>query len=494
MYMKSINLKYIINKFNYLIIILVILIIVYIIYKFQVKEYYSEIMCIGAGVSNAYACYQIKQQNINNDKIIVLEKEPVMGGRIRSVYSNVYKQDEPEVEYAELGAARLFDVESMRKLFRLLEVLDLKTINVPLDDGNNVFFYKGKEYAKSNVYLNNGLKASKFDQYAVDNFLKSQPGVGDDVLNDKELQDDNVYDFLKKYGDAKMSDVQKWISYSGYDYYSDYTQARSLLVTKDFYNQNLKDKQYYLLSGMISLVKKLFENSNAEIVYNTKAVSIEKDSHGYTVINTINSNNQYRKYKCKYLFIGLTAKQIEELNSYKRLPISSTRLDLMSQALYFPLFKLVLKWDKDKIWWGKGKRFVGGKSTTDLPIRQVIYYNDEDIMVYSTGVYATELNNKFMKNEAAAAVEVYEDIKRVHQMDIPPPNYVYTIYKYWPDGSHKWRLGAKPEENKKIIPNGVADKSNIFIVGDAYSDYQGWIIGAINSVDEALDSLKKVIN
>jgi hypothetical protein len=163
---------------------------------------------------------------------------------------------------------------------------------------------------------------------------------------------------------------------------------------------------------------------------------------------------------------------------------------MASESISIPLFKVFLKWDKDKIWWGADKKFKIGKSTTDLLIRQVHYYNDEDILVYNTGEYATELYKRFQENPAKTAIEVYEEIKRIHQIDIPPPNYNYTVYKYYPDGSHKWKLGTDVNKNVQIIPNGFIDHSNIFIVGDAFSKYQAWISGAIDSVDIAIKALK----
>ena len=222
-----------------------------------------------------------------------------------------------------------------------------------------------------------------------------------------------------------------WIAYTGYSYImQDNIQVTKWLYEKNFYNIVDKDKQYYILDGMISLVKKLFENSNAEIIYNTKAISIQKDSQGYNIINTINSNHEYKQYKCKYLFIGLTLNQIKELNTYRKIPISPLRLHIIYEVINIPLLKVFLKWDKKNIWWGEGKKYRVGKSTTNLPINQVHYYTDEDILVYSSGKNATELNKIFEENPAKAAIQVYEQIKIIHQMDIPPPNFIYTIFKY----------------------------------------------------------------
>jgi monoamine oxidase len=490
--MKIKNIK-VLSGFYNLLLLFIILTLIYLIYKFYKENtLYSEFLCIGAGVSSAYACYEINKNNINRDNIIVLEKSDNYGGRIESIYSNMVKQNNHEVSYDELGAMRLFDIKSMKKIFDLLKLFGLKTIKVSLEDSQNIFYYNGNKYLKSDAYLSNGIKVSQFEEYVTKNLKNTHPELNlDDIFDYEEFKNMNITQFFEKYGHVGKEDINMWIAYGGYNYNLDNTQISTWLFEKNFFNNVDKDKQYYVLDGMISLVKKLFDNSNAKIVYNTKAISIEKDLYGYNIITTINSKHEYKKYMCKHLFIGLSSKQLQELNTYKPIPIDPLRLEAAYQSISVPLFKVFMKWDKEKIWWGKGKKYNAGKSTTDLLIRQVHYYTDEDILVYNTGKYAREIYNKFMENPANASLEVYEQIKLIHQMDIPPPNFAYTIFKYWPDGAHTWLIGADINKNVKIIPNGSSDKSNIFIVGDAFSKYQGWIIGGFDSVDIALQSFKK---
>jgi hypothetical protein len=180
-----------------------------------------------------------------------------------------------------------------------------------------------------------------------------------------------------------------------------------------------------------------------------------------------------------------------ELNTIKKLPISNERIEMIKYIKPFPLFKCFLKWDADKIWWGKNKEFSQGKSTTDLIVRQVHYYNDEDILIYNSNNYAKKLYDIFNENSANGILTVYNDIIEIHNIDIPEPNFNYVLYKYWKEGSHKWRVGSDILLFTKNIPDGKTDNSNIYIVGDSFSEFQGWIIGAIKSVDIAFEKLQK---
>jgi monoamine oxidase len=335
----SIQTKYLIG---FCFIFIVIILVIYGIYKYSNKEdeNYSEIICIGAGVANAYFCYELRKKNISNSKILVLEKSDRYGGRIKSLSSNIYVQNEPEVGYAELGGMRLFDNGSMPKVFDLLKTFNIETINVPLKDDNNIFYYKGKQIKKSEARVSNGMTVKEFENYSTNNIKNNYPNFNFKDVNDyNEFQNMNIYDFFKKYGKATQEDVDLWMAYSGYDYNLDNVQVSTWIFEKDFYNTNIADLQKYVKNGMILLVKNLFQNSNANIIYNTKATTIVKNKEGYNIINTISSDNIFKQYKCKYLIIGLSSQQFQELNSYSKIPISYPRFKWHQKVFQYHYLK-----------------------------------------------------------------------------------------------------------------------------------------------------------
>lgn len=54
-----------------------------------------------------------------------------------------------------------------------------------------------------------------------------------------------------------------------------------------------------------------------------------------------------------------------------------------------------------------------------------------------------------------------------------------------------WKNGVDIIHSAEEILNGIKDKSNIFIVGDTFSTYQGWVIGAIHTARNAFELLDK---
>jgi len=451
-----------------------------------VKCIESEILCVGAGISSAYMCYQLKEHGVHS-KINVIEASDIIGGRLRSVYSNV--NGDEKVSYDELGGMRIFEDDVMKPIYDIIKKFNIKTVKVSLDDKNNIFFYKNKIYKKPDVRLSNGMTIDEFEDFSLANLKKEYPNFKNtDVYDYEHLEKMSVRQFLKKYAHANNRDIDLWFSYSGYDSYASDILVGVWLYDKDYYTSKNSDIQEYIKSGIVTIVQKLFQHSNADITYNTKVIYIEKDKNGMNIVHTMNDKHQYTCYKCKYLVLGITPKSINEINTIKPLPIMRERLQMIKQVKQMPLFKCFLKWDKDKVWWGPGKKYKSGKSVTDLVLRQVHYYNNEDILVYNSGKYATKLYKLFSKNPAKAAKFVYYCIQKMHPFPIPEPNYVYTIYKYWPDDPY-WKKNTNVNEAVYLIPNGNMDNSHIYIVGDSYSKLQGWIIGCINSVDIALPLL-----
>jgi len=494
--MKRLNLYY-----KYIIFIIIILIILYLSYylinifsnNFSNEEIYNEIICVGAGFSSAYICHKLKKENYNKN-IIVLEKDNRIGGRLYSVYSDENKTESLEATYNELGGMRLFSEEAMKKVFDLLKELKLETIPVGLKDNNNIFYYKGEHLKKKDVILSNGMTIEQMKKVALENVKQEFPNFTyEKVFEFPEIVKLNAFDFYKKYAFVTDEDVEEYIAYDGYNYLTKDVSIAVHISIADWYTSNKSDQQVYVKDGIVTLVHKLFNASNAKIKLDTTVMYVEKDNEDYNILHTITKEHIYKRYKCKYLFLGVTSKAINELNIIKRLPISNERQIMINEIKLVPLMKVFLKWDKNKLWW-REKGFKQGKSTTDLEARMIHYYNDEDLLVYTTGKYANSLNLKFLENPAAATKYVFSMVQKVHPFPIPEPNYVYTLWKYWPDGASRWKTTANVKLFEKVIPNGSIDKSNIYIAGDPYSKYQGWIIGCVETADTALTAFSSVYN
>ncbi len=211
---------------------------------------------------------------------------------------------------------------------------------------------------------------------------------------------------------------------------------------------------------------------------------------------------------------------------------------LISSVTPRPLFKLFTTYMEP--WW-RPAGVNEGRSTTDLPIRQTYYWPTMDGEAPTSGramlmaSYDDGLNvgfwdgfrlkhGIFWDEEIKAIVDVpdntfwfegsiaetgqayakwhkyqapeemVEEIQRqlaiVHGLKYVPP-VVDASYKDWGDdpfggGWNAWNIGVKSWEVKQQILNPDPEVP-VFICGEAYSDAQGWVEGALQTADMMLE-------
>lgn len=452
----------------------------------NIKKY--EIILVGAGVSNAYLSYLLKQK-YPKLKILVIEKTNRVGGRTLSMESDGDLATDDYVK-DELGAMRLFKVDEMKPLIDLIEKLGLTLQPVGLDESQNFFYYQDKKYLKSEFKLPNGDSVSKFQKDTLNNFRadyeerNQKTFTTEDAYDDEFLRNHSLSQYYKKYNHATTDEILQIINaYSGYDFYPNDVQACVSIA-------NFLDStdQYYVKEGIDQIAKRLFEKANVEFMLNTEVRKITKE-HDYKIVNTVDANGNVKKFKSKFISLSGSTSQVQSIISNEI--ISENRINMCKYSKGIPLFKAFLQFSEENKWWGENTNFKEGKTTTDLDIRQLHYYDYEDILIYNSSIYATKLNNLFRTNLKTATNKVLSDIRKIHGDNIPDPESKFTLYKYWPEGSHKWKIGADILEFEKEILNGIKDNSNIFIVGDAFSRYQGWIIGAFGTANKVFDLLNE---
>lgn len=88
------------------------------------------------------------------------------------------------------------------------------------------------------------------------------------------------------------------------------------------------------------------------------------------------------------------------------------------------------------------------------------------------------------------ALRLFSVLYSTPALDIPEP--IMTSFRLWDGESdfgyavHQWGLGAKDDAVMQALANPVGD---IYTCGEAFSDMQGWVNGALRSADLALDAM-----
>jgi monoamine oxidase len=237
---------------------------------------------------------------------------------------------------------------------------------------------------------------------------------------------------------------------------------------------------------------------------------------------TIIKHGSTTKVRAKKLILAMPRRSLELIKS-KFFEDSWLKANIPS-VLIQSAFKLLLAYERP--WW-RSLGLVAGRSVTDLPIRQVYYfgteaeqpgglpymnsllmasYNDistvpfwkglefgEPFKGYTPSCLEPGVKDVVPQVEFQATEEMVNvanrQVAQVHALpEIQPP---YSArYHTWNEdpyggGWHEWKANYRLDEIMCRMRKPV-DNEDIHIVGEAYSYGQGWVEGALDTAESAL--------
>ena len=177
-----------------------------------------------------------------------------------------------------------------------------------------------------------------------------------------------------------------------------------------------------------------------------------------------------------------------------------------------PSFKLLMGFEEP--WWHELTGAHAGESITDLPMRQCYYfgvdtenhhslflasYNDMRTVPFwnvladqqhglfqarATALVSEDELDPWASDQAPQVLvdEAMKQVRELHGSDSIPDPYV-TYFKDWGadpygGGYHAWRAHVDVEATMKYMRQPDPNE-RVFICGEAYSDQQGWVEGAL---------------
>lgn len=195
-----------------------------------------------------------------------------------------------------------------------------------------------------------------------------------------------------------------------------------------------------------------------------------------------------------------------------------------------PLFKLFLGYET--CWWSDPRALgsESGRSTTDLPIRQVYYfgpdkadealcasnskdagkamlmasYNDSHYVDFWKPLIQREGRGPYYGHPRALTTDekrvlrsfgatenmvrkASKQISLLHPSMLGIPDPYVGLTMEWPQGWHTWNVHINPFRAMHKLKRPF--DANIFVCGEAYSCEQGWVEGALRSAELALAEL-----
>ena len=416
-----------------------------------------DYVIIGGGISGLYASYILSKKY----KVILLEKNNKLGGRAEQVnfHGTTIK----------LGAGIL---EQKNK--HLIKLLNKHKINyIKANSFYHIFNYDTKHIKSKGL-----TEVEKEHNLLIIKIVKKV----------KELRENNIKythltfdEFMIKYFNPE--DVEQFKLCCPYNDFLDGDidyHLKYYPITDDL--AGIYKIGYIDWEKLISLFKNKIIKNGGTIKLNYEVNKIEKEIiNGKTrfIIQDIIANNY--NIIANNLILALTLKPLLKITSTPSLGINF-RYD---KYLGTVPFVRIYSYHKN------GHNFQGPSIKNvniiaeDNPLQKIIPINDKILMA----CYCDNLNAEFWteildnKNKVIETINYY--LQKVCQ-DVTEIDDVYI--KYWKEGVHY----LKPRKNKKI--SSILKKlqnptPNIKVVGELVSKKQGWVEGAISSVNKVIKNL-----
>ena len=243
---------------------------------------------------------------------------------------------------------------------------------------------------------------------------------------------------------------------------------------KLFKNGIRDDIKYYIMKdGFSQIIKELLKNLDKRKIYINHEV--KNINYNENIFELDVNNKKYKTIKviCAIPKVGLT--NINYFNKHK---------NILNNVITSDYCRIYAIFNKDDIWY---KNY--GKFTTNNRLKYIIPISKENglIMISYTDNINAKYWKKYINDENNLKEKIVEDVKDIFNKNIEKP--IYTKICYWENKQNYWK--AKVDSIK--ISNRVMklDKNKeLYIIGEGYSEKQGWVEGALENCEKFLKKYK----
>jgi len=406
-----------------------------------------DVIIIGSGIAGLYSAFNIKKIN-PNIRFLILEKykKNWIGGRVNS--ERFYGVD--IVTGAGVGRK-----DTNPLLIKLMKELDIKyeefnaKVNYSTTITERVNIIKILNYLKKiyNINKNNiNLKIKTFKEFA-------ETILGKNIYNN----------FLINNG------------------YTDYEKAD---IYETLYNYGMEDNASGWIGLRIyfkSLINKLYNFIGKEhFKFSNNVIKINKLNNKPNIYNVITDKGI--SYYSNKVILATTITGIKKL-----IPFADKPNSLYQQIHGQPFLRLYAKFDKKSS--EIMKKYVPYYTIVPSELQKIIPVNSDKgvyMIAYSDNENALKLKDKLENNEINRTYfsEIIEKSLGINEDKLK----ILAIKDfYWPIGTHYFEpLKGDFKNRNDFINRAQHPEKCILIVGEVVSTYQGWIEGALESVEKVL--------
>ena len=411
----------------------------------------NDIIIIGGGIAGLYTFYQLQRKyKSKNIKIKLFEKENYFGGRILTLKKHINNHD----YQFEGGAGRLNNKHIL--FLKLIYQLKLKKELIKIS-GKSEFIpthgkYKSFKYKKASTYIDKVIKQGL-----------------------KENQETLIQYTFTEYAHTLLTSKEVDFILNSYGYYGELFYENAYDAIKIFNEGIRSDIDYYILkNGFSSVIEHLLENiihNKGKLYLNSELKSIHRTKNGYE----LKINNSI--FKTKKIILALPKPALLNIDYLRSYTKELNSIQCKELCRIYSIFS--------NVWFNKIK-----KTTTNNKLRFIIPIDKENGLImssYTDSKYARFWKKYIKKSKDELSIELVKQLKEVFNVPIEYP--IYNIICYWNCGVGFWKKKINSDHmSKKILQLNTHE--DIFIVGENYSKTQGWVEGALETVETLIKIMK----
>lgn len=475
----------------------------------------ADTIIIGAGISGLYLALRLSQQNkniagSNVGNIVVLEASDRIGGRIHTITRTLSNGE--KVQY-EAGAAR-FSKNRHKRVWKLLSDSGLIKHAKSIDSNN-----RDRNNGDDNGDDNGGIKTIGVAEKDIVNIhlIINKLDVG-------KVSKTRPITLLGLISEQMGKRVAKQVELN-YPYYVELGQLAWWDAYQLFINDFTPSQQYYSLSGkggLSQLPRWLYSKCKRHGVHIILNARVSKRSN-----NTVTLIDGKQWTAKKHIIYTCPTDAVALFDAeYGR--------KMLASILPTPLYRIYTggypsiqnnndhtSSNNNKVWFSKlGKMNVAIPKET--PLKFVIPINKSSpakstIMIsYTDSKYAEAMYNYLDagSNDDKLQSIVQRTFSKISPKYLKPS---WVSHHYWTSGAGFWKPGTDSTQtiDKLIGPHSIYNKSNndddnasndnddtsndnrdststqLWIIGENVSHYQGWMEGALESADILLSKITK---
>jgi monoamine oxidase len=496
-----------------------------------------DVAIVGGGVSGVWSGWRLTDPSLGpkqRKQVELFEMSDRIGGRLLSVSL----PGQPDVA-CELGGMRY--MSSQPYVQWLVEtVLDLTHIPAPVAEDQNIAYVRGellrildtKDPTKVpyDLLADEKVRITTLLSDAIAAIAPSTVGLTGDALrkavqtatyNGRPVWQQGFWNMLAR---EMSSEAYRFTqALGGYDTTQlNWNGADTIVLNSDF----AKGVTYSRVeSGYENVPVQLairFQANGGQVSLNNKVCSIvptklPDGSNGLSLTVEDTKAKTDRPVLARSVILAMPRRSLELLEPTGPILGDPGFRALLPTVTPIPLFKAFLAYSEP--WW-TDVGITEGRSVTDLPLRQVYYWNtgtptapnstllasydDTDDVGFWQGL-AIDDGNAAARRAAAPCTgpdrwkcwqatdamrdELHRQLLIMHGgPEAPAPT--AAIYHDWladpfGGGVNFWNIGVKSWEVMAKMAQPVAD-APVYVVGEAYSDAQGWVEGALRTSETVL--------